>query len=439
MLRPLVLSSLDWQVGNYVGLLILSVSLDKIGLIRCFKYTSLQIAVDIYKEQERLMPTDLISKVTHWRPEELRAIINQCLDIEVLSCEQPTAEKIGRSAGSATLSVFRVAGQAQTEDGPQSWSAIVKVLGSPKHPRPSSEYDPLRELAVYRSGVFAELCGGVRSARCYAIKEREGLKVLWLEDLSEAIQPPWEPEYYVTAAYHIGQFNAHWPEDALPQWEWLSRDSLRDIFRTPRVQTYFDQLNELSSHPLVQRAAPSDVLPGLFQQWKELDALLGLAEATPKGVCHVDCHTKNLFPMHDLQHGDHTVAVDWAKVGIDCYGMDVAHMVSSAMKWLELSPNQAEPLVDQVFDAYITGLREAGWSGSEEQIRLTYLTRFGYEAARDVSILMNVITNPQSMATVVKLWEMPIEEICDRWAEVHRFFLRCHVEAVNLAHYCTVG
>lgn len=380
------------------------------------------------------MTTALINALTNWRTEELRAIVSQSLNMEVVSCGQPTVQKIGRSAGLATSGIFRVAGQVDTGHGQRQWSMVVKILGPPELPRPSDHHDPWRELSVYRSGVFAELCGRVRSSRCYAIEERKGLQFLWLEDLSNAPQPPWESEHYIAVAHHFGQFNAHWPEDNLPQWEWLSRENLRDTFLSPRVQNYFEQLDELRNHPLVQRAAPPDVLSDLFQQRKDLDTLIEKAEAAPRGICHLDCHSKNLFPMQDPQHDSYTVAIDWSHVGIYCYGMDVAHMVSSAMKWLELSPAYAGPLVDQVFDAYLDGLKKAGWSGNEEQIRLTYLTRLGFEAVRDVSILVNVITQPQLMAAVVQLWERPIEEICEQWAEVHRFFLRCHEEAMNLAH-----
>lgn len=379
------------------------------------------------------MSIDLVATLTQWRSEELRSIAGQCLETDVISCEQPTVQKIGRSAGLGTSGIFHVSGQAHTTTDRRLWSAVVKVLGQPEHPHPGTEYDPFLELTVYRSGVFSELCGGVRSARCYAIDDEDGLQYLWLEDLSTAPQPPWEPDHYTAAAKNIGQFNAYWPEDALPQWDWLNQNNLRESFLSPRVQRYAEQLNELRDHPLIQRAAPAEILPGLFRQWEQLDALLALAEAAPKGICHLDCHTKNMFPMHDSLYGDYTVGIDWVKVGIDCYGIDVAHMVSAAMKWLEIPVDQAMPLVDRVFDAYLAGLKLSGWSGDEAQVRLAYLARLSYEAARIVSILVNAITTPRIMASVEQLWQKPMAEICDQWAGVYPVLLHCHAQAITEA------
>ena len=277
------------------------------------------------------------------------------------------------------------------------------------------------------------MCGGVRAARYYALHKRNGLQLLWLEDLSDAPQPPWIRQHFIDTARHLGQFNAHWPEQALPQWEWLNRDGFRTSFRNSRYDDVFKQFVTQQDHPFVREFAPAAVRHELMELWDASNMLLAQAEATSKGVCHRDCHPKNLFPMLDSGDDSYTVAIDWVNVGIDSLGLDIGHLIGSPMSWLELTPDEAEALVDPLFDAYVTGLKESGWSGNEERVRFTFLTRLACEALRTTNLTSRAAENDDWFKVLERFSGYPIEEICARWGKSLEFYFACKDEALELA------
>jgi hypothetical protein len=359
---------------------------------------------------------------------EFGSIASQVLGTEAVAIGNVRHEKIGRSAGASTIGIYRVVGYAQTSVGEQAWSAVAKVLDVTEVSPP----DALRELEVYRSGVFAEL-PGLRAVRCYAIYEREGMQLLWLEDLSAAPQAPWIPEYYLDAAHHLGQFNANWPEQALPEWAWLNQRRFTQQFRHESYAQAFAKLPARQAESLINRFAQPDTTRKLINWWNASEALFAQVEATSKGICHLDCHPKNLFPMASSTPHAFTIAIDWASVGVGCLGIDIGHLLGSPLTWLEISLDQASRLVEPIFEAYLGGLKQAGWTGNERQVKLAYLTRLGCEANRMTAFVLALVDNPQFRAWGEQSVGHSAEEICDRWGDALPFLLSQTDRALELA------
>ncbi|MEZ4733925.1 MAG: phosphotransferase [Caldilineaceae bacterium] len=381
------------------------------------------------------MQTDPLSKLHNLSADELKAILVQLLGAEAFPVEGWTVTEIGRSAGTSTAGIFRLAGAATTADGVLPWSTVVKVLGPPR--LEGREYDPmgaLRELAFYRASASAIQRDRVRSPRCYAIEEWDNLHFIWLEDLSAAPQPPWLPKHFIQAAQHVGQFNWRWAEPALPDWPWLNPNGLREKYRAPNHARAFAQLSALAQVPIAGRTLPTDIVQGLLQLWQSGDKLFAKVEEGRKCLCHRDYHPKNLFPMPDTGAGSYTVAIDWDQAGVEYLGADIGLLLGSPIKWMELSPDQAEALIEPIFDAYLAGLAEAGWSGNEDAVRLTYLTCLSTgEASRLAWLTSMVIEYPERHASFEQLLQHPIAQIFDWWVEALRFFLTHHDRALQLA------
>jgi hypothetical protein len=376
------------------------------------------------------MSNDVAGEIASLSIEELGPIASQVLDEHAIPSGPVSVKKIGRSIGDATAGIYRIVGQATTSTEERSWSAVVKALGRPEQRDAGAESMALHEVEVYRSGVFTKVCGGVRAPRCYAIQSRGGLALLWLEDLSAAPQPPWAYHHFITTARHLGRFNAHWPEQELPSWNWLSSGGLRARFRDEHQM--FEQLPIQQDHPLVRRFAAPDALRELLQLWDESDVLISHAEGTSRGVCHRDCHPKNLFPMQD-SGGSYTVGIDWTTVGIDSFGLDIGQLLASPMTWLEHTSDETQALVDPVFDAYVSGLREEGWSGNQERVRLTFLTRLSFEAIRNTRHITQATVDAAWLKLLEDVLGNPIEEIAARFARARSFYLACKDEALRLA------
>lgn len=381
------------------------------------------------------MHTTLLSKLHNLSANELKPVLLQLLGTEASPVDGWTVTEIGRSAGTSTAGIFRLAGAATTADGLLPWSTVVKVLGPPRFE--GREYDPtgaLRELAFYRAGASAIQGDRVRSPRCYAIEEWDNLDFIWLEDLSASPQPPWLPEHFIQAAQHVGQFNGRWAEPALPEWPWLNPNGLREKYRAPNIAQAFERLPALARVPVAGRTLPADVVQGLLALWQSGDELFAKVEEGCKCLCHRDYHARNLFPMPDSGAGSYTIAIDWDQTGIEYLGADIGLLLGAPIKWVDLSLDQAVALIEPVFDAYLAGLAEAGWSGNEDDVRLTYLTCLSTgEASRVARLTSILIEHPESHAGMERNLQRPIEQIFDWWVEALRFFLTHHDRALQLA------
>ena len=381
------------------------------------------------------MTTDPRAKFSQMSTDDLRPILRQVLDTDADPLDGWAATEIGRSVGTSTAGIYRIAGNALTAAGEQPWSAVVKVIGPPRIQ--GREFDWVsgqRELAVYQSGIFASAQSQVRSPRCYALETWQDLHFIWLEDLSAAPHPPWLPEHFVHTAQDVGQFNGQWSGASLPEWAWLNPAGLRGKYRNQRHTDVFSRLSVIQEDALGRLALPADVFAQLPQLWLDGEELLTKVEATSKCLCHRDYHAKNLFPLPDTGAGRYTIAVDWAQTGIEHPGADIGLLLASATKWLEVPLEQAATLVDPIFEAYLAGLAESGWSGNEDEVQLTYLTCLGMgEAMRMINLIALGVDTPASRATVERLMLAPVEQIFEQWAHVLRFLLTQKDRAVHLA------
>ena len=72
-----------------------------------------------------------------------------------------------------------------------------------------------------------------------------------------------------------------------------------------------------------------------------------------------------------------TVAVDWEQVGPASAGADISTLVFGTMRRCEFDAERATELDETVFTGYVAGLREAGWQGRVEEIRLGFTAAVG--------------------------------------------------------------
>ena len=381
------------------------------------------------------MPQEIAAQITGQSPEEIRPIVSQVLGEDAILKGKVTAVKIGRSLGSATAGIFHVTGLAQTDSRETEWSAVVKALGTPENSSPGGEDDPYRELEVYRSGAFAHGCGGMRSAHSYGVQARDGVQLLWLEDLSAAPQPPWKPEHFIAVALTSGPVQCVLargrpaPVGSASAQRGFAEGSRR-IPLTSRCSSVLPNSKSMnhdaSLHRLLQISA-------LVQFWKDCDQLLIQAETTSQGICHLDCHPKNLFPMLDSGTESYTVGIDWVKVGIANHGIDIGHSSVLAHDLAGTDATGGSESGDLIFHAYLSGLTDSGWSGNVDGVRLTYLTRLACEAIRHTNFAFNRTGRPEKMEIAERLVGYPFNEIVTRYREAREFYLDCRDEALRLA------
>jgi hypothetical protein len=137
------------------------------------------------------------------------------------------AEQIVAGDGSG-LGVHRVTGTARHAGQDLAWSSVLKVL-DPAGSAVEEHWNYwCREAYAYRSGLLADLPGGLAAPRLlHAGGGRGGQDWLWLEEVADD-GGPWPLSRYRLAARHLGQLSGTYlAERPLPTEPWLSRRWLR--------------------------------------------------------------------------------------------------------------------------------------------------------------------------------------------------------------------
>jgi hypothetical protein len=126
-----------------------------------------------------------------------------------------------------------------------------------------------------------------------------------------------------------------------------------------------------------------------------------------------------------------TVAVDWEQVGPGPIGADAATLVFGTLRRCEFDAERAPELDRVVFDGYVDGLRDAGWTGPVDHVRLGFAAavalRWGFLAGALRELLAGA---PQvqhrshggrlSTAAAISQWVRLIEFVPDRAQEPRR-------------------
>jgi hypothetical protein len=354
-------------------------------------------------------------ELTHWRHDSIHAAFNQ-----------------------ATGGLYRVAGNGCDRGEDVPWSLILKVVQPSDDPF-GGTVDPAhasywkREPLIYRSRVLEEL-PGIRAPRCFGVDGLEGGAAwIWLEDVPDHFGSRWPPARYQLAARRLGEFNgAYLAGRPLPAAGFLSGHWLRSF-----VDDYagaFARLPGLLHHPMVRRSRPDRLCDRVLNLWDEREMLLGALERLPQTFCHLDAFPRNLLIDPDTQE---VVALDWSFAGIGPIGTELAPMVAASVCFYDAEPEQMRSIDEVVFDAYVEGLRAAGWRGRSQLVRL------GYTAAASLRFglfPMGVFMVQEEMRGRFEgLFAHSATDIVDRWARTAGFLLDQADEARQLVHILPYG
>lgn len=227
-----------------------------------------------------------------------------------------------------------------------------------------------REFLVYRNGVPSKFAdAGVSAPSLLEAFEAGGRVIMFLEDCQLAPATRWEAVSYCAAARDLGVAQGslvNAGEISDPPWfcqNYIFDYALEKPFDRSLV-TVDDAWTELIDAGVLSPADKDlQIRFGLNER-----RLLSLLNAVPMTICHNDFWTRNLF-------GDSmevTTVVDWSFLGRGPIGADVANMVASAGFDGFISGDNLATFSEEIFEAYLSGLRQGGWTGSERLVRLGY-------------------------------------------------------------------
>jgi hypothetical protein len=252
--------------------------------------------------------------------------------------------RVRSDTGSAILKRFRpgldgYAGYWPTSDEPSHWN----------HWR--------REMLAYTSGLAETAYEGIAPAPLLGSGEHE----LWLGDVVGAEGFGWSVPRLARFAYELGVGQARWA-DRVPDHPWLSRRWLAQYLaegpaRSVRVESADWDHPTLSIWPERVRADLRDL-------WQHRDRALAAAEASQRTLCHLDVWPANLIDVDGS-----SVLLDWAFVGEGGIGEDLSNLILDSFGDGLMDIALLPELADETTAAYLRGLRDGGWTGSDDDVR----------------------------------------------------------------------
>jgi hypothetical protein len=223
-----------------------------------------------------------------------------------------------------------------------------------------------REVEVYSDG---ELRARLEEAGLYLaeaeIDEYDGGAVLLLEDLSGTPGTEFSLEDHAALAQACGRWQARPTEPT----DWTSRNFLRD-YSTSRVVPW-ELLDDdaVWRQPLIAEHWPD----GLREKWQQLVAhrneLLELVEGLPRRMCHLDLWVSNVI----RRPSGEPALLDWAFTGDGALGEDIGNHIPDAVFDLFWPAERIHELAETCVDGYLDGLRDGGWRGDADQVRLAVM------------------------------------------------------------------
>jgi hypothetical protein len=275
---------------------------------------------------------------------------------------------VHNEGNAATGGIWRVRGPAGSAVLKIARPPVAEPVGSPMW---QTSADPphwnnwRREVLAYMTGFNAQVyadAGIVAPALLDAAERPDGSIELWLADATGAPGYSWPVSRLGEFARQLGAAQARWV-GRVPDLPWLSRRWLAQYLAHGPASAVWISGDEHWNHA-VAAAWPATVRDELRRLWARREAVLALAEAVPRTVCHLDVWPNNLF-----EDGPTSVLVDWSFTGEGGIGEDAANLIVDAVADGLMDVALLPEIADAVIEGYVAGLREGGWVGPPDAVR----------------------------------------------------------------------
>jgi len=161
---------------------------------------------------------------------------------------------------------------------------------------------------------------------------------------------------------------------------------------------------------------------------------MDILDRMPLTVCHFDTWRPNLLAGRGADGQDHTVALDWQGMGLGPAG-EVGNLLLTTLMTLEVPVSEAKALDNAIWEGYLQGLQEAGWTGDPRHVRFCYTA---YPALRwglvfPMLMIVPYVLNEEKRAEAEAKYGQTIADLLRQWADALYFLLDLADEAHTLA------
>jgi hypothetical protein len=125
------------------------------------------------------------------------------------------------------------------------------------------------------------------------------------------------------------------------------------------------------SNPYVRKNIPPDLRARVERLFADREMFYQALDARPQVIGHYDLHRRNLL-IRPREDGRELVAIDWPNTGLGALGAEFYGLLGAGSIVFEIDGFYLPTYDRALFPAFLAGLRDGGWRGPEEEIRLAY-------------------------------------------------------------------
>ena len=321
-----------------------------------------------------------------------------------------------------------ISGRGDVDGKSCPWSVVVKIIARPgRHiPQDARTYWK-REFEVAKSGLAERLRGPVRAPRFYRADDHSENVWIWMENVQDGHPGRWTFDDYIFAARQLGRWNGTTIKLALPAEPWLAKNYHREWENVVNLEDDWKS-------PLHQKYITADIRNRFARLWKDREQFYFCLENLPQCFTHFDCQRRNLFIQTNTQNENIPLLVlDWGLCGVSALGTELQALVGGSTTFVEWPSSDLGALDAGAFTNYIEGLREAGWSGDPDLVRLGYVAMLAiYRGAILPHAMANWFCTPNSRERDLRQFGIAGEDLYLQFLGMLLYWLDCADEVRNL-------
>ncbi|HEU0294574.1 MAG TPA: phosphotransferase [Anaerolineales bacterium] len=315
------------------------------------------------------MGEDILEKLMAIDPTILTYIVRQDQNDLAFDITDWTAKRLSDKGGTNPDGLWLFSGQGNSDKGSRHWSVVLKILQRQHDELPADNvWHWKRESSWAQSGLSKQLQGPgpVKAPRIYHSEETPEGAWIWMEHVQGTRSGPWTLDEYAFAAHQFGLWNGSYlTGSSLPSEPWLARQHYRAWLA---IVDFEGALR----FPLNQKYIPGETLARYERLWYERETFFNALESLPQVFSHFDSHRRNLLIRTSRTNQKELVALDWGECGVGAIGAELNWLIGYSAMLLEWPPAELPSLEEVAFPSYIQGLRESGWKGNTDLVRLGF-------------------------------------------------------------------
>jgi hypothetical protein len=378
---------------------------------------------------EAEMAQDILATLRSLDPHVLTEVVRRDRQEPDLEISNWTVRPLSNKGIINPDGLFLFSGEARAGEATRPWSVVLKRLKKPEQEQePHEMWYWKREVSAAQSGLLDALPGPIVAPRCYRTRELDDSAWLWMEHIHDARGGPWTLDDFAFAAKQLGQFNgAYLANDTLlPSEPWFCQGLARQW-----VQLWsLDQADW--ENPYISRYLSPRLRARAAQLWAERERFYRALDRLPWVFSHFDYQRRNLFIRQNAAGHDEVVATDWAWCGTGPVGGDLYSLVGSSCIVFEWDSARMRELEEGVVEPYVAGLRDAGWDGNPDLVRLGYTAWIALHCGVVAPAVLGNWCVEENEETAVKAFGRSLDEVASNWATMCAFALSRADEAREL-------